>query len=88
MFTRQVFKYWKQNPDLTVVFDTDNRVIATEPNGAQVANRYLRIELRDGRHGDVETNFDTRSNGFQWFFSFFAAFSAYQEGYRKLNSKK
>jgi hypothetical protein len=79
MFTRQVFKYWKQNPDLTVVFDTDNRVIATEPNGAQVANRYLRIELRDGRHGDVETNFDTRSNGFQWFFSFFAAFSAYQD---------
>jgi hypothetical protein len=77
--SRQVFKYWKQNPDLTVVFDTDNRVIATEPNGAQVANRYLRIELRDGRHGDVETNFDTRSNGFQWFFSFFAAFSAYQD---------
>lgn len=77
--SRQVFKYWKQNSDLTVVFDTDNRIVDTEPNGTQVANRYLRIELRDGRHGDVETNFDTRSNGFQWFFSFFAAFSAYQD---------
>jgi energy-coupling factor transporter ATP-binding protein EcfA2 len=77
--SRQVFKYWKQNPDLAVVFDTDNRVVATEPNGREVANRYLRIELRDGRHGDVETNFDTRSNGFQWFFSFFAAFSEYQD---------
>lgn len=77
--SRHVFQYWKQNPDLTVVFDTDNRVIATHPNGNEVANRFLKIELRDGRHGDVETNFDTRSTGFQWFFSFFAAFSEYQE---------
>lgn len=77
--SRHVFQYWKQNPDLTVVFDTDNRVITTQPDGSQVANRFLKIELRDGRHGDVETNFDTRSTGFQWFFSFFAAFSAYQE---------
>jgi predicted ATP-dependent endonuclease of OLD family len=77
--SRQVFKYWKQNPDLKVVFDTDNRVVSTEPNGTQVANRFLMIELADGRHGDVRTNFDTRSNGFQWFFSFFAAFSEYQD---------
>lgn len=77
--SRRVFKYWKQNPDLTVVFDTDNRVVSTDPAGNQVARRYLKIELRDGRHGDVETNFDTRSTGFQWFFSFFAAFSEYQD---------
>lgn len=77
--SRHVFQYWKQNPDLTVVFDTDNRVVTTQPNGNEVANRFLKIELRDGRHGDVETNFDTRSTGFQWFFSFFAAFSEYQE---------
>lgn len=50
-----------------------------QPNGTDVANRFLKIELRDGRHGDVETNFDTRSSGFQWFFSFFAAFSEYQD---------
>lgn len=77
--SRQVFKYWKQNTDLSVIFDTDNRVIRTEPDGNQTANRFLKIELRDGRHGDVETNFDTRSTGFQWFFSFFAAFSEYQD---------
>ena len=76
--SQKVFKYWKQNPDLAVIFDTDNRVIQTDPQGNQTANRYLLVELRDGRHGDVETNFDTRSTGFQWFFSFFAAFSAYQ----------
>ena len=77
--SRHAFQYWKQNPDLTVIFDTDNRVVTTQPNGNEVANRFLKIELRDGRHGDVETNFDTRSTGFQWFFSFFAAFSEYQE---------
>lgn len=76
--SRQVFQYWKQNTDLAVIFATDNKIVSTEPNGTQIANRFLRIELRDGRHGDVETNFDTRSTGFQWFFSFFAAFSAYQ----------
>lgn len=79
--SRRVFKYWKQNPDLAVIFDTDNRVVTQQPNGTQVANRFLKIELRDGRHGDVETNFDTRSTGFQWFFSFFAAFSEYQDSH-------
>lgn len=78
--SRRVFTYWKQNPDLAVIFDTDNRVVQQQPpNGNEVANRFLKIELRDGRHGDVETNFDTRSTGFQWFFSFFAAFSEYQD---------
>lgn len=76
--SRRVFKYWTQNPDLSVIFDTDNRVVENDARGNAVAHRYLKIELRDGRHGDVETNFDTRSSGFQWFFSFFAAFSAYQ----------
>ncbi|MBB5161574.1 AAA family ATPase [Mycobacterium sp. AZCC_0083] len=76
--SQQVFKYWKQNTDLAVVFDTDNRIVQTDPDGNHTANRFLKIELRDGRHGDVETNFDTRSSGFQWFFSFFAAFSEYQ----------
>ena len=77
--SRRVFKYWKQNTDLTVIFDTDNRVVRTDPQGNETADRFLMVELRDGRHGDVETNFDTRSTGFQWFFSFFAAFSEYQD---------
>lgn len=77
--SRHAFEYWRQNTDLSVVFDTDNVVVEEPPNGNQVTHRLLKIELRDGRHGDVETNFATRSTGFQWFFSFFAAFSAYQE---------
>ncbi len=77
--SRRVFKYWKENTDLTVIFDTDNRVVRTDPQGNVTAERFLLVELRDGRHGDVETNFATRSSGFKWFFSFFAAFSEYQD---------
>ena len=77
--TRQAFKYWRQNTDLAVIFDTDNVSVGVHPGGGDVMHRLLKIEVRDGRHGDVETNFATRSSGFQWFFSFFAAFSAYQE---------
>ncbi|MEW1583455.1 AAA family ATPase [Streptomyces microflavus] len=75
----QVFEYWKQNDALTVAFDTD---LVARPNDAnnepQPHHRILKIELRDDRHG-VETNFATRSTGFQWFFSFLAAFSAYRD---------
>lgn len=77
--SRQVFEYWKQNTELEVVFDTDNVVTDMHPNGGEITHRILKIELRDGRHGNVETNFSTRSAGFQWFFSFFAAFSQYQD---------
>lgn len=72
-----VFEYWRQNDDLDVVFDSDN-VVHNEVNGREITHRILKIELRDARHGNVETNFSTRSTGFQWFFSFFAAFSEYQ----------
>lgn len=77
--SQHVFEYWRQNDDLEVIFDTDNVVVLEQPNGNQIAHRKLKIELRDGRHGNVETNFATRSTGFQWFFSFFAAFSEYQD---------
>lgn len=77
--SRHAFEYWRQNTDLAVVFDTDNVSIGKQQNGADIMHRLLKIQLQDNRHGGVETNFSTRSSGFQWFFSFFAAFSAYQE---------
>ncbi|MFT3889852.1 MAG: AAA family ATPase [Arachnia sp.] len=75
--SREVFKYWRANTDLEVVFGDDNVPVVEAPNNVAVNHRFLKIELRDGRHGNVETNFATRSTGFQWFFSFFAAFSEY-----------
>ncbi|MFJ2399444.1 AAA family ATPase [Streptomyces sp. NPDC087843] len=75
----QVFEYWKQNDALTVAFDTDLIPMPADANGQpQPHHRILKIELRDERHG-VETNFATRSTGFQWFFSFLAAFSTYRD---------
>lgn len=75
--SHEVFKYWRANTDLEVVFGDDNVPVPEAPNNVSVNHRFLKIELRDGRHGNVETNFATRSTGFQWFFSFFAAFSEY-----------
>ncbi|SFC62707.1 AAA family ATPase [Streptomyces aidingensis] len=75
--SRQVFRYWKQNDALTVRFDTDMPIVEKDAQGHEIRHRILKIELEDERHG-VHTNFSTRSAGFQWFFSFLAAFSAYQ----------
>ncbi|SCF24024.1 AAA ATPase domain-containing protein, partial [Micromonospora haikouensis] len=76
--TQQVMKYWKQNNALSVRFDTDMPVVDTSPHGTPIRHRFLKVELHDARH-DVDTNFETRSAGFQWFFSFLAAFSVYQD---------
>lgn len=76
--SQSVFAYWKSNQDLAVTFDTDMPVVGQDIQGRDIRHRFLKIELRDDRHGGVETNFDTRSAGFQWFFSFFAAFWKYQ----------
>ncbi|WP_406464747.1 AAA family ATPase [Streptomyces sp. NBC_01622] len=74
--TRQVFQYWKQNPDLSVVIDMDKTTVQ-HPNGQHAVASYLDIRVRDSRHG-FTNNFSARSTGFQWFFSFLAAFSEFE----------
>ena len=73
--TKQVFEYWKQNPDLQVVIDVDKETVS-DPNGATAVARFLDIRLSDQRTG-YSNNFSQRSSGFQWFFSFLAAFSEF-----------
>lgn len=76
--TRQVLEYWTQNPDLRVVFDIDP-VVTTQPNGYQtVVRRNLEVRVEDRRH-EFTNNFSQRSSGFQWFFSFLAAFTEFEE---------
>jgi len=77
--TRKVFTYWTQNRDLEVDFDTELEEVGSQPNGAPLMHRILKILMRDNRHGGIVTNFETRSAGFRWFFSFLAAFSEFQE---------
>jgi len=73
--TNQVFEYWQQNSDLSVLIDVDKPTVQN-PNGQTAVARYLEIRLFDRRTGH-SNNFSQRSSGFQWFFSFFAAFSEF-----------
>lgn len=75
--TRQVFEYWKQNPSLEVKIDVDKKTVST-PKGQQAVARFLDIRVHDGRTG-YSNNFRQRSSGFQWFFSFLAAFTEFED---------
>jgi len=77
--SRQAFKYWKQNKQLRVSFDADFQKPA---QGEQLAP-WLQVRIENTRHG-MTLNFDERSTGFVWFFSFFAYFSAYRKANQKL----
>jgi predicted ATPase len=77
--TRKVFDYWTQNRDLAVEFDTELEEVDTDEEDQPIYHRMLKILMQDQRHGGISTNFETRSAGFRWFFSFLAAFSRYQE---------
>lgn len=74
--TNQVFEYWKQNPNLEVLIDVDKDTVQ-KPSGQTAVSRFLDIRLKDKRTG-YSNNFEQRSSGFQWFFSFLAAFSEFE----------
>lgn len=74
--TRQVFEYWKQNPELEVKIDVD-KMTQKIAQGHEAVARYLDIRVHDRRTG-YSNNFRQRSSGFQWFFSFLAAFSEFE----------
>lgn len=81
--SQQVSQYWQQNPELTVEFDVD-KVTVQQGNGYTAVAQYLDIRVRDARHGSFTNNFDQRSSGFRWFFSFLAAFSEFEQGAAKV----
>jgi predicted ATP-dependent endonuclease of OLD family len=74
--TNEIFEFWTQNDQLTVRFDVDKHT-KQHPQGQVAVVRDLLIRIHDQLH-QVDTSFDVRSTGFQWFFSFIAAFSAYE----------
>lgn len=75
--TNQVFEYWKQNPDLEVLIDVDKETTRDYYGSKRAVVKYIDIRLRDKRTG-YSNNFTQRSSGFQWFFSFLAAFSEFE----------
>jgi predicted ATPase len=76
--SRQVFKYWKQNRQLRVYFDSDFQ----KPKDGDRVPPWLQVRIENLRHG-MTLNFDERSTGFVWFFSFFTYFSAYRKSKHK-----
>lgn len=74
--TADVLKYWTQNPQLRVQPDITQRT-ESHPNGQQSVIDELKIRIWDDRHF-LSLPFSEHSAGFQWFFSFLAAFSEYE----------
>lgn len=79
--TDQMETYWRQSTDLEVQVLVDPQV---EPIEGAAYNqlqerivKYLDVRVRDRRH-KYTNNFDRRSSGFRWFFSFLAAFTDFE----------
>lgn len=83
--TQQVFRYWKQNPNLRVDLDVDPVTVTTPVNNQygqtvqqSVVRKWLEIRVLDTRH-NYTNNLSQRSSGFRWFFSFLAAFTEFED---------
>ena len=81
LISQEVFEYWSQNKDLRVEFDVDWPTDSAEPGTGVDERPILEVRIENRRHY-ITLNFSERSAGFQWFFSFLAAFSSFrnQEG--------
>ena len=65
--TQEVFQYWSQNQNLRVQFQLQ---LALPGDPAPFNEGWIiRTRIQNTRHGD-SINFDERSTGFVWFFSF------------------
>lgn len=78
--TRDMFEYWSQNRALRVLFSLD----AAQPADPPPFNRgkVLHTRIYNPNH-EVSVNFDERSRGFVWFFSFLVLFSQVRKTYGK-----
>jgi predicted ATPase len=71
--TDEVFEFWTQNKNLRVDFDVDPKTTFDSDRPAP----FLEVRIWNDRHR-VSLNFDERSRGFVWFFSFLAYFSEFR----------
>lgn len=75
--TLDVLQYWTTNTHLRVKI-TISQKTETTPNGHQAVHDEMHVRMYDNQHM-LSLPFDERSSGFQWFFSFLAAFSSYEQ---------
>jgi energy-coupling factor transporter ATP-binding protein EcfA2 len=70
--TRRIFKYWSQNKHLKVVFEVSPALKQDPPPFNE--GMIVRTRILNALH-DMTVEFDNRSAGFVWFFSFLVLFS-------------
>ncbi len=76
VLTEDVNKYWTQNPELRVQPDI-TQVTEQRGDGKHAVLDEMKLRIWDNRHS-LSLPFNEHSAGFQWFFSFLAAFSEYE----------
>jgi hypothetical protein len=76
VLTDDVNKYWSQNPELRVQPDITQSTVSNQ-QGQQSVLDEMKLRIWDNRHS-LSLPFTEHSGGFQWFFSFLAAFSEYE----------
>src|SRR6266849_6668583 len=76
VLTDDVNKYWTQNPQLRVQPDITQKTVQRQDGVHSVLDE-MKIRIWDNRHS-LSLPFTEHSAGFQWFFSFLAAFSEYE----------
>lgn len=74
--TQDVLKYWSTNTDLRVLIDI-TQTTERRNDGQHSVLDEMHVRMYDNRHM-LSLPFGERSSGFQWFFSFLAAFSRYE----------
>lgn len=74
--THDVLSYWTTNTDLRVLIDISQKTEQRQ-NGQHSVLDEMHVRMYDNRHM-LSLPFGERSTGFQWFFSFLAAFSRYE----------
>lgn len=74
--TQDVLKYWTTNTELRVLIDITQKTVSKQ-NGQHSVLDEMHVRMYDNRHM-LSLPFNERSSGFQWFFSFLAAFSRYE----------
>lgn len=76
VLTQEILDYWTTNTEIRVDIDITQKTENAQ-NGQQTVLDEMKVRLWDNRHF-LSLPFDERSTGFRWFFSFLAAFSAYE----------
>lgn len=78
IISAELFKYWKTNKNLKILFKIDKKEENDGYNNTRIVDRILEIRVQNQRTG-VSLPLENRSKGFNWFFSFLVWFMKIQE---------